>query len=163
MLAMDEFWRNIQKELPDFVILDDLDYMLTKRESEVMTSDDAKKNAFLNQLLSFTDGVQKNRTKFIITTNQHFDDVDSALLRKGRLFDVLEFRKLTNSEALAIWLSQDLKSEDFHNLFQDDVLQSDLGSEIAKRKNKRIANTISSYLKESEISKIKRKNKRMSL
>ncbi len=163
ILAMDEFWRNIQKELPDFVILDDLDYMLTKRESEVMTSDDAKKNAFLNQLLSFTDGVQKNRTKFIITTNQHFDDVDSALLRKGRLFDVLEFRKLTNSEALAIWLSQDLKSEDFHNLFQDDVLQSDLGSEIAKRKNKRIKNTISSYLKEPEISKIKRKNKRMSL
>lgn len=163
ILAMDEFWRTLQKELPDFVILDDLDYMLTKRESEVITSDDAKKNAFLNQLLSYTDGVQKNKTKFIITTNQHFDDVDTALLRKGRLFDILEFRKLTNSEAKKIWLSQDLKEEDFNNMFQDDVLQSDLGSEIAKRKNKRIKNTISSYLKEPEISKIKRKNKRMTL
>lgn len=163
ILAMDEFWRTLQKELPDFVILDDLDYMLTKRESEVMTSDDAKKNAFLNQLLSFTDGVQKNKTKFIITTNQHFDDVDTALLRKGRLFDILEFRKLTNQEALKIWVEAELKEEDFIALFQGDVLQSDLGSEISKRKNKRIKNTISSYLKEHEISKIKRKNKRMTL
>lgn len=163
ILAMDEFWRTLQKELPDFVILDDLDYMLTKRESEVMTSDDAKKNAFLNQLLSYTDGVQKNRTKFIITTNQHFDDVDSALLRKGRLFDILEFRKLKLDEALKIWLDADLKEEEFRKIFQDDVLQSDLGSEISKRKNKRIKNTVSSYLKEPEISKVKRKNKRMSL
>ena len=163
ILAMDEFWRTLQKELPDFVILDDLDYMLTKRESEVMTSDDAKKNSFLNQLLSFTDGVQKNKTKFIITTNQHFDDVDTALLRKGRLFDILEFRKLTNQEALKIWAEQELKEEDFNAIFQGDVLQSDLGSEIAKRKNKRIKNTISSYLKEPDISKIKRKNKRMTL
>ncbi len=163
ILAMDEFWRTLQKELPDFVILDDLDYMLTKRDSEVMTSDDAKKNAFLNQLLSFTDGVQKNKTKFIITTNQHFDDVDTALLRKGRLFDILEFRKLTNNEALKIWLEKELKEDDFYQIFQEDVLQSDLGSEIAKRKNKRIKNTISSYLKEPDISKIKRKNKRMTL
>lgn len=160
---MDEFWRTLQKDLPDFVILDDLDYMLTKRDSEVMTNDDAKKNAFLNQLLSYTDGVQKNRTKFIITTNQHFDDVDTALLRKGRLFDILEFRKLTNDEALKIWLEQELKEDEFHILFQGDVLQSDLGSEIAKRKNKRIKNVINSYLKEPSISKIKRKNKRMTL
>lgn len=163
ILAMDEFWRTLQKELPDFVILDDLDYMLTKRESEVMTSDDAKKNVFLNQLLSFTDGVQKNKTKFIITTNQHFDDVDTALLRKGRLFNILQFRKLKNIEALKIWLEQELKEEEFHSLFQDEVLQSDLGSEIAKRKNKRIKNTSDSYLLEPEISKIKRKNKRMTL
>lgn len=163
ILAMDEFWRTLQKELPDFVILDDLDYMLTKRESEVMTSDDAKKNAFLNQLLSYTDGVQKNRTKFIITTNQHFDDVDSALLRKGRLFNILEFRTLYNKEALKIWLEADLDEDEFHKLFQDDVLQSDLGSEIAKRKNKRIKNIVDDYLYEPEISKVKRKNKRMSL
>lgn len=163
ILAMDEFWRTLQKELPDFVILDDLDYMLTKRESEVMTSDDAKKNAFLNQLLSYTDGVQKNRTKFIITTNQHFDDVDSALLRKGRLFNILEFRTLRNDEALKIWLEADLKEEDFHAFFQGDVLQSDLGSEIAKRKNKRIKDVTDDYLYEPEISKVKRKNKRMSL
>ena len=163
ILSMDEFWRGLQKELPDFVVLDDLDYMLTKRDSEVMTSDDAKKNAFLNQLLSFTDGVQKNKTKFIITTNQHFEDVDTALLRKGRLFDILEFRKLKNDEALTIWLSEDLKEEEFRKIFSDDVSQADLGSEIAKRKNKRIKNTISSYLKEKDISKIQRKSKRMKL
>lgn len=163
ILAMDEFWRTLQKDLPDFVILDDLDYMLTKRESEVLTSEDAKKNAFLNQLLSYTDGVQKNKTKFIITTNQHFDDVDSALLRKGRLFNILEFRTLHNSEALKIWLEAELNEDEFRKLFQDDVLQSDLGSEIAKRKNKRIKDIVDDYLYEPEISKIKRKNKRMSL
>lgn len=163
ILSMDEFWRGLQKELPDFVVLDDLDYMLTKRDSEVMTSDDAKKNAFLNQLLSFTDGVQKNKTKFIITTNQHFEDVDTALLRKGRLFDILEFRKLKNDEALTIWLSEDLKEEEFRKIFAGDVSQADLGSEIAKRKNKRIKNTVSSYLKEQDISKVQRKSKRMKL
>lgn len=163
ILTMDEFWRNLQKDLPDFVVLDDLDYMLTKRDSEVLTSEDAKKNAFLNQLLSFTDGVSKNKTKFIITTNQHFDDVDAAILRKGRLFDILEFRELNNAEALNIWLSEGLAEDEFHKLFTDKVSQADLGSEIAKRKNKRIENTTSSYLKESGISKIQRKPKRMKL
>jgi len=163
ILTMDEFWRNLQKDLPDFVVLDDLDYMLTKRESEIMTSEDAKKNAFLNQLLSFTDGVQKNKTKFIITTNQHFDDVDSALLRKGRLFDILEFRELKNEEALKIWKFESLKEEEFNKLFNSNVSQADLGSEIAKRKNKRIKESTKSYSKENDISKVKRKNKRMSL
>ena len=164
ILTMDEFWRNLQKDLPDFVILDDLDYMLTKRDSEAMSHDDIKKNIFLNQLLSFTDGVQKNKTKFIITTNQSFDDVDSALLRKGRLFDILEFKELEKEEALNIWISEGLNKDEFENLFTTNlVTQADLGSEIAKRKNKRIKETTRSYLKDSSISKVKKKTKRMSL
>ena len=164
ILTMDEFWRNLQKDLPDFVILDDLDYMLTKRDSEAMSHDDIKKNIFLNQLLSFTDGVQKNKTKFIITTNQSFDDVDSALLRKGRLFDILEFKELEKDEALNIWISEGLNKDEFVNLFTTDfITQADLGSEIAKRKNKRIKETTRSYLKDSSISKVKKKTKRMSL
>lgn len=164
ILILDEFWRMLQKDLPDFVILDDLDYMLTKRDSEILTSEDSKKNIFLNQLLSFTDGVQKNNTKFIITTNQTFEDVDKALLRKGRLFNILEFRKLSLNESLAVWLDSGLSVEEFHKTFSDDeILQSDLGSEIAKRKNTRIDDSTESYLLEPNISKIKRKNKRMTL
>ena len=117
----------------------------------------------LTTLFLWLNECQKNKTKFIITTNQHFEDVDTALLRKGRLFDILEFRKLKNDEALTIWLSEDLKEEEFRKIFAGDVSQADLGSEIAKRKNKRIKNTVSSYLKEQDISKVQRKSKRMKL
>ena len=77
--------------------------MLTRRDAETYSFDERNRNRFLSNLLSFTDGIQKNYTKFIFTTNQSFDDIDSAVLRKGRLFDVLELRELTNEEALEVW------------------------------------------------------------
>lgn len=157
VLADDSFWRKMEQLTPDFCIIDDLDYMLTKRDSEVNSREDAVKNAFLNQFLSFTDGVEKYKTKFIITTNQSFDDVDSALLRKGRLFDILELRKLDKEEALKIWLSNELTSEEFFNVFTEhEVLQAELGSEISKRLNKRIESSTEPYLKEQGISMIQK-------
>jgi len=136
---------------------DDLDYFLTSRNEELQTSDDAEKNKFLSQFLSFTDGIEQNETKFIITTNQPFDDIDDALLRKGRLFDILELRKLTNEEALNVWTSAGLLKEKF--IFAGDVLQADLGSEIEKHLNKEIK--IEQYLLEDNISKIKKFNKKI--
>lgn len=163
VLADDTFWRTLEKQAVDFCIIDDLDYMLTKRDTEVTSHDDAVKNAFLNQFLSFTDGVEKNNTKFIITTNQSFDDIDTALLRKGRLFDILELRKLKNEEALTIWKENDLKEKDFHKLFVEEyILPAELGSEISKMLNKRSTKMLQSYLKEDNISKVessKRKKK----
>jgi SpoVK/Ycf46/Vps4 family AAA+-type ATPase len=145
----------LEADTYDFVILDDLDYMLTKRDSEVTSSDDAKKNNFLNQFLSFTDGIKKNNTKFIITTNQSFEDIDSALLRKGRMFDILELRRLDKNEALEIWKENELEESEFNSIFtQHEILSADLGSEINKRLNKRIENTLSPYLKEEGISKM---------
>lgn len=162
ILCNDEFWRKIQADFPDLIILDDLDYMLTKRDSDIMSQEDLKKNDFLNQLLSFTDGVEKNKTKIIITTNQKFTDVDDALLRKGRLFDILQFRKLTLDEALVVWLESELDKDDFYNTFKThDVFASELGSEISKRKNERSKNALKSYLKEDGISKIPNKSKKM--
>lgn len=155
VLADDSFWRKLEQLSPDFCIIDDLDYMLTKRDSEIHGREDAIRNAFLNQFLSFTDGVEKHNTKFIITTNQSFDDVDSALLRKGRLFDILELRKLDKEEALKIWLSEELPSEMFFETFEShEVLQAELGSMINKLKNDRINNSSDPYLKEAGISKI---------
>lgn len=157
VLANDKFWRTIELLTPDFVIIDDLDYMLTKRDAEVMNSDDAVKNSFLNQFLSFTDGVEKNQTKFIITTNQKYSDIDTALLRKGRLFDILELRKLDRSEALAIWKDNKLKESEFDEIFHShEVLPAELGSEISKRLNTRIDNATKSYLKEDGISKVQK-------
>jgi len=155
VLSSDKFWRNLEVQKVDFVVIDDLDYMLTKRDSEVQTADDVIKNRFLNQFLSYTDGVEKFNTKFIITTNQKYDDIDSALLRKGRLFDILELRKLKTSEALKIWEDSKLTKEEFHEVFNsDDIISADLGSEIDKRLNTRIDNSTESYIKEDGISRI---------
>jgi SpoVK/Ycf46/Vps4 family AAA+-type ATPase len=156
VLSNDKFWRMIEKAQYDIIIIDDLDYMLTKRDAEIQTGDDKIKNNFLNQFLSFTDGVEKNKTKFIITTNQSFKDIDSALLRKGRLFNILELRALTLSEALDIWKENELDVEDFNDLYANDseVLGADLGSEISKRLNVRISTACDEYLAEPEISKL---------
>lgn len=167
VLASDQFWESIQKAQHDFIILDDLDFMLTKRESEVQTQDDVIRNQFLSQFLPFTDGIENNNTKFIITTNQTYEHMDSALLRKGRLFDILELRNLKVQEAKEIWLENSLKEEDFNTLFSNNsvVNPADLGSEIHKRTNKRIKNKTKNYLLEPEISKVQkaRKNKKIML
>lgn len=155
VLSIDSFWRSLDTARPDIVIVDDLDYMLTKRDSEVQSSDDVRKNNFLNQFLSFTDGVEPNNTKFIITTNQSYQNIDSAALRKGRLFDILELRKLSNEEALAVWEDNNLSKESFFDVFgENDVLQADLGSEIKNRINERNTEQEIPYILEDNISKI---------
>lgn len=166
VLSKDSFWNIMEEEPPDFVIIDDLDYMLTKRSADVQSSDDQLKNNFLNQFLSFTDGVEKHKSKFIITTNQNYDEIDTALLRKGRLFDILELRELQLHEALDIWKSNKLHEETFFKIFKENsVLPAELGSEISKRLNKRIKNSTEKYLKEDNISKLKRakRTKRITL
>lgn len=155
VLVNDKFWRELAKMQADICIIDDLDYMLTKRDAEVNSTDDQKKNDFLNQFLSFTDGVEKFKTKFIITTNQKYDDIDSALLRKGRLFDILELRHLDRNEALDIWFDNELDEEEFNKIFTShEVLPAELGSEISKRLNTRIDTATQPYLKEDGISKV---------
>jgi len=160
VLVLDNFWRNLEILQADIVIIDDLDYMLTKRDSEVLSAEDEKKNIFLNQFLTFTDGVEKYKTKFIITTNQGYDEIDSAILRKGRLFDIIELRKLDKSEALAIWVDNNLKEDEFSAIFKThEILSADLGSEISKRTNKRITTALKPYLKEDGISSVVKANK----
>ena len=160
LLAMDNFWRILADKNFDLVILDDLDYFLTSRSNEALSQEDVDKNKFLSQFLSFTDGIEKNNTKFIISSNQPFDDIDIALLRKGRLFDVLELRELSQKEALKIWLDAGLSDELFNKQkFSDNILQAELGSIITKLTNKKI--TIKPYLKEKGISKLKVKPKKL--
>jgi len=40
-------------------------------------------------MLSFTDGIVPTHTKFIITSNKIDSDIDPALRREGRMFDIL--------------------------------------------------------------------------
>jgi len=133
LLAQDAFWTEIEKY--NFLLLDDLDFVLSSRDK---SREDVEKNQLLSNILSFSDGVTDNNVKIIITTNQPFSDLDSALLRKGRLFAILDFRSLTSKEALDIWLDEGLEEELFYEHFdQEEIPQSELGHIIdnLKRNN----------------------------
>lgn len=151
VLSSEEFWMDLESFNPDFVIIDDLDNMLTTREADILSQEDVLKNKFMNQFLSFTDGIEKRKTKFIITTNQNYRDIDSAVLREGRLFDIIEMRSLTKEEALDIWVSEGISEEHFDKLqLGNKCSAAQLGGYIYKHLHK---NGDKSYLKEDGISK----------
>jgi DNA replication protein DnaC len=127
MVATDQFWTNVKET--DLLILDDLDFLLSARKEN---REDVVKNQFLSNLLSFTDGIEKNNTKIVITTNQPFETIDEALLRKGRLFAILEFRPLEYKEALELWKSEGLSKKEFDKIFGeiDMIKHSDIGEAI---------------------------------
>jgi hypothetical protein len=156
-LTDDAFWVNMESSSYNLVILDDLDNLLGSRDV-VNTQADLDKNKFISNLLSYTDGVNKNNTKFIITTNQDIKNIDKAILRKGRMFDILELRPLNYKEALDIWESYGLDLDLYPDVLETGtVLQADLGSEIEKYLKD--ANPRQSYLLEEDISKMGEFNK----
>ncbi len=156
ILADDLFWNSLREEEFHLVFLDDLDYSLLPRTQNVSTSEDIQKNKFISNLLSFTDGIFESgdKTKFIITTNRPVSDIDTAVLRKGRTFDILELRELKYKEAAEIWVSKGLDLEQFDKQFNcNKILQADLGSTISmtiKARDKHI--DLKSYIKEDGIS-----------
>lgn len=83
----------IDKEANSF-ILEDADNLLTKREDG---------NDVMSKFLNISNGlISLKKKKFIFSTNlENLNNVDSALLRPGRCFDVLSFRKLTYEESIA--------------------------------------------------------------
>ena len=112
----------------------------------------------LTVVLHLYQGIQ-DKTKIIITTNQSYKNLDTALLRKGRLFNILEFRELTNEEALNIWLKNELPEETFKEKFKGDVLQAELGSIISMMK-KTDNEVLPEYVLEEDISKLNKTEKK---
>lgn len=84
----------LEKPRIPVVIIEDGDLLLAPR---------SQGNERMAELLNATDGVASNHTrKLIITTNLLDDrDIDSALIRPGRCYDVVNFRNLTPTEAIA--------------------------------------------------------------
>lgn len=69
------------------IAIEDADLLVKSRESG---------NQQMSALLNFAEGVVKNNTKLVISTNlTSLKDIDSALIRKGRAFSILEFKPLT--------------------------------------------------------------------
>jgi SpoVK/Ycf46/Vps4 family AAA+-type ATPase len=157
ILASDSFWESINKLSYNLIFLDDADNCLLPRDSETMTHEDVNRKKFISQLLSFTDGINENSTKLIITTNRSVEDIDIAVLRRGRTFDILELQALSHDEAKEIWLSKNLTDEDFEELFKekDVILPSELGAEIKlKIKMNEREEELGEYLLRDGISKI---------
>ena len=75
------------------LVIEDADLLLSSRE------DDGNKT--MTKLLNLSDGLIKlENKKIIFTTNlTQFRKIDGALVRPGRCFDVMEFRKLSFLEA----------------------------------------------------------------
>ncbi|CAH9015554.1 putative AAA family ATPase [Vibrio phage 177E37-1] len=127
LLKRDDFWIMLQSYEPDLLILDDLDDELKPRTQG--------KNTIMNHMLSFSDGIFPKKTKIIITTNQPNSDIDKAITRPGRCFDILALPRLTADEAMTIWIdTYDRTPEQFTSSFgtlssDDTISQAALVSE----------------------------------
>lgn len=80
----------------DVVIIEDADELLTSTRGE--------HNKIISKILNVSDGLIKlPKKKLIFTTNlTDVKNIDTAIIRPGRCFDVLEFRKLNRPEILDV-------------------------------------------------------------
>lgn len=92
---LDKMFSSFLKSDSKFLIIEDADEFLTKRESG---------NTSMKRLLNIADGLTSNTNKKVIfTTNlTNLNSIDSALLRDGRCFAAIKFDKLNQEEALNV-------------------------------------------------------------
>lgn len=114
VVKFSEFWADMEGLRPDAIVFDDFNM------STCGSVEEGDRNEFVNQLLSFTNGVFDKRTKVIITTNLEVTSIDKATIRPGRCFDVIKLRPLTRAEALNVWVQNfELNQETFEAEFGD--------------------------------------------
>ena len=77
----------------DIMVLEDIDYHLQSRKEG---------NVNMYKLLNVSDSILSGaQNKIVVSTNlTNIREVDSALLRPGRCYDVLQFRALTYQESI---------------------------------------------------------------
>jgi SpoVK/Ycf46/Vps4 family AAA+-type ATPase len=77
--------------------------MIVVEDADLLLSPRSTGNMSMAQLLNETDGISSNHDrKVVFTTNlSRRSDIDEALMRTGRCYDVIEFRLLTPEEAIA--------------------------------------------------------------
>lgn len=96
----------LQKPEPEVLAAEDMDLHLASRESG---------NFQISSLLNASEGIVKNEQmkKIILSTNlSSIDKIDPALLRRGRCYDVIEFRLLTVDEARIVEIEVGLPEQD---------------------------------------------------
>jgi ATPase family associated with various cellular activities (AAA) len=99
------FLRFINDKDKDVLIIEDADTLLYDREKD--------ENSILSKILNISDGIVKNVGKKIIFSTNITDisRIDTALIRPGRCFDVLDFRKLTYEESLKLLKAKNINKE----------------------------------------------------
>lgn len=94
VMMRDDFYINfLTNAKKNVLIVEDADLLLSAR--------DDGENKIMSKFLNVSDGLVKGLNKKIIfsTNITQLGRIDSAITRKGRCFDILEFRKLTRDEA----------------------------------------------------------------
>jgi SpoVK/Ycf46/Vps4 family AAA+-type ATPase len=78
-----------------FLVIEDADLIIQSR---------SEGNRLINKFLNTADGIIPNRKKkLIFTTNlPNLRDVDKAMIRPGRCFDILQFRHYDKQEAIKV-------------------------------------------------------------
>ena len=94
IMMRDEFYINfLTSSKKHILVVEDADVFLLSR--------DGGENKIMSKFLNVADGLVKGMNKKIIfsTNLTQLNQIDSAIIRPGRCFDVLEFRKLNLKEA----------------------------------------------------------------
>ena len=101
ILASDGVFANfIEGEDYNSFVIEDADNFLKSRETG---------NNMITRFLNVGDGLIKLNKKLIFSTNlANINDIDSALTRPGRCFDIVNFRNLTLAEARVVAKERDL-------------------------------------------------------
>lgn len=89
---LDKMFSSFLKGDEKFLIIEDADEFLTKRESG---------NTSMKRLLNIADGLTSNKEKKVIFTSNitNLNNIDSALLRPGRCYDAVKFENLNTEQA----------------------------------------------------------------
>lgn len=90
------------------IVVEDADLIMGKRSDG---------NHRMSEILNATSGIASDmHSKFILSTNlKDISDIDPALLRPGRCFDVLCFRDLSAEEAMLVRSARGMEPRDFQN------------------------------------------------
>lgn len=87
--------------------------VLICEDNDMLTQKRTDGNVHMSALLNATSGLIATSMKLIISTNlNNVDEMDKGIIRPGRLFDTLAFRKLTAKEATV--LHAELNPENAH-------------------------------------------------
>jgi hypothetical protein len=96
LMGDDQFFLDFVRGDKDILIIEDADTMIMDRDKD--------NNTLLAKILNVSDGLIKNINKKIVFSTNITDKerIDSALMRPGRCFDVMDFRALTYEESLKV-------------------------------------------------------------
>lgn len=92
VMSQDSFFAGFISDNTNVLVMEDADEFLASREEG---------NTMMHKFLNVADGlISAAGKKMVFSTNlPNISDIDSALLRPGRCFDIIQFRALSRAEA----------------------------------------------------------------